>query len=305
MKKLKYIISILTALFCLVSTLDYTAKADVASALTNVDPVVMLTDYEITDGSLEIGGQFTIKATITNCNKYADAYNVVVDVSSEDMSLRLNDENTNQAYFEVVPAGKSITVEHTFSIEQNYPYESAMLTYTFYYSNAATLEFDNRTIITPLVTTPSKLDINVLSVATSATLGSRSLVNVRYTNTGTNDIEKVTMLIDGAIDENYKEIDLGSLKAGEQHMEDCYITFEKSGKQKINISFICEDDAGNKYTIEPKEYTVNVKSSSTASATIKKPNQKLKTAWQIFEIVFILLIALMLLLRIRSQKNKY
>ena len=91
MKKLKpffvlfLIVSIINGIFSI------NTKADTASALSNADPVIVLTNYELIDGSYETGSTFTLKLTATNCNHYADAYNVIIDVSTEDLSLRLGD----------------------------------------------------------------------------------------------------------------------------------------------------------------------------------------------------------------------
>ena len=72
MKKLHIIAVIIMIFIITIPNLNTsTAYGDTASALTNADPVIALTNYEIVDGKLEIGEEFTIKVTIKNCNKYA------------------------------------------------------------------------------------------------------------------------------------------------------------------------------------------------------------------------------------------
>ncbi len=304
MKKLNIIAVIIMVFIITIPNLNTsTAYGDTASALTNADPVIALTNYEIVDGKLEIGEEFTIKVTIKNCNKYADAYNVVVDVASQDLALRLSDDSVNQVYFETIGAGKEVSFEQTFALGDAYPYDNAMLTYTFYYSNAATEEFDNRTIITPKVVIPCKLTLNILSVASSATLGSRSLVNVRCTNSGTIDIEDITMNIEGAVNDKYKSIELGSLKANEQLMQDCYITFNSVGKQDIKISFTYHDKEGNEYTLDKSEYTVNVTSNTTKPRT-SSLNGKMKKIWTLLEAGIIIIIILAIIIKIWLNKRK-
>ncbi len=305
MRQIKSFIYFLLSTCLVFCSLQYTSHADPAASLANADPVIKLIDYEITDGVLEIGNDFTIKGTIRNCNRYADAFNVIVDVSSQDLSLRLEDESVNQLYFETIPAGQSVSFEQTFSIGKTYPYDNAMLTYTFYYSNAATKEFDNRTIITPKVIAPSKLTINVLSVAGSATVGSRSLINVRCTNSGDNDISNIVMHIEGDVEAHNKSIDLGSLVAGDQLMQDCYVTFQNIGENTLKISFSYFDSDGNEYQIEPKEHTVNVKASSNIHATVTKDGLIPKKIWRILELVLIILVMIMVYRRTKSSKNIY
>lgn len=277
-----------------------TSAANVASVLKAADPVIVATGYEIVDGSVEIGQEFTIEVTIQNMNKYATAYNVLVDTTSEDLDLRMVNGAVNQHYYPSLAPGETKTFKQTYKLEERYPYNSAMLTFTFYYCDEKGEEYDNRTIITPLVITPCKLNLNVLSVASTATLEERSLVNVRCTNDGVNDIENIVMKIEGEIHENQKSVSLGSLISNEQVMKDCYVNFTKEGSQELTISFEYEDKNGNKFTLEPSTYTVEVNQPSTSSVT--KNNNQLTTP-AIILIVFAVIITIAFTIGIISLVN--
>ncbi|MBE5925442.1 MAG: hypothetical protein E7270_00400 [Lachnospiraceae bacterium] len=301
MKLFKKITVFMMTLATIMSSVTINVNAaNVASVLKGADPVIVATEYEIVDGSVEIGQEFTIEVTIQNMNKYATAYNVLVDTASEDLDLRMVNGAVNQHYYPSLAPGETKTFKQTYKLEERYPYNSAMLTFTFYYCDEKGEEYDNRTIITPLVITPCKLNLNVLSVADTATIEERSLVNVRCTNDGINDIENIVMKIEGEIHENQKIVSLGSLISNEQVMKDCYVNFTKDGTQELIISFEYEDKNGNKFTLEPKTYTVEVNQPSTSSVT-KNTNQ-LTTPAIIF-IVFVVIITIAFTIGIISLVN--
>ena len=290
MKLLKKISVFLIAVATIVSSATTGAyAASVASVLKGADPVIAATGYKIVDGSVEIGQEFTIEVTIQNMNKYATAYNVLVDTASEDLDLRMVDGAVNQHYYPSLAPGEEKTFRQTYKLEERYPYNSAMLTFTFYYCDEKGEEYDNRTIITPLVITPCKLNLNVLSVATTATVEERSLVNVRCTNDGINDIENIVMIIDGPVLDNQKTVSLGSLVSNEQVMQDCYVNFTEVGSHTLTISFEYEDKNGNKFTLEPQTYTVEVNPPSQSSVT--KNNNQL-SAPAVILIVFAVIITI-------------
>ena len=290
MKLLKKISVFVVALITAVSSATSTVNAaNVASVLKGADPVIIATGYKILDGSVEIGQEFTIEVTIQNMNKYATAYNVLVDTASEDLDLRMVDGAVNQHYYPSLAPGETKTFTQTYKLEERYPYNSAMLTFTFYYCDEKGEEYDNRTIITPLVITPCKLNLNVLSVANTATIEERSLVNVRCTNDGINDIENIVMKIEGPILDNQKSVELGSLVANEQLMKDCYVNFTASGEQTLTISFEYEDKNGNKFTLDPETYTVMV--NELSQSTVNKNNNSLSGP-AIILIVFAVILAI-------------
>lgn len=239
--------------------------ADVSTALTNADPVIQVVEYEITDGSVELDSQFAIKVTLKNNNAYATAYNVMAEVNTQDMDLHMVNGQVNQVYYEAIAPNQTVSFVKNFVIEKTYPYKNAMLTFAFKYSGENGKEYTNSTSITPKVTIPCKLKINVLSVSDVASLGSRSLVNVRCTNDGIIDISNIVMRIEGNITESQKDIELGELKSGEQLMQDCYVSFIKSGNQDLKILFIYKDDSGNEYRLPESTYAVNVTAENITS----------------------------------------
>jgi|GEM_PF-5425443 len=268
------------------------------------NPVIMIEKYEIVEGEVAPGKTFKLSVTIKNKNTHADAFNVIVDESTEDYSLKIANGAPNQIYYETIPAGQTKTFERVFYVGQNYPYDNAMVTYSFYYANEQTKEFQNRTIITPGVILPSELTINVLSVAESAIVGSRSLINVRCTNTGNIDISDIVMHVEGDVPDIYKEISLGGLNAGEQLMKDCDVTYNSSGKKEVKISFKYTDKYGTECTIDEKTYEVEVKSSSVNSGKATNSNKRAKIIRKIIEGVAIGLVCLLIIYQIVLYRRR-
>lgn len=258
---------ILSLLFLCSNTISF---ADIPSALSKAGPVIQLVEYSITEGNVELDSQFTIEVTLKNNNAYSAAYNVIATADTPDMAFHLVNGQVNQTYFQSISPNDSVTFSQTFYIDKTFPYNSAFLTYSFTYYDENGNKYTNSTSLSPKVTIPCTLKINVLSVASTASLGSRSLVNVRCTNDGTIDISSIEMHLSGDIMDSQTVFELGSLKSGEQLMKDCYVNFTKYGQQALKISFTYKDDDGNTYSIAENTYSVNVtseKSSSVDSAS--------------------------------------
>ncbi|MBQ3583705.1 MAG: hypothetical protein IJA27_03230 [Lachnospiraceae bacterium] len=308
-EKFSYLFLVLLLFF---SSFSISAYADTATALSSANPVIQVIGYEIVEGNVELDSEFTIQVTIKNCNSYATAYNVIADVSSQDMDLRLTDGAVNQVYFQSIAPDATVSFNQTFSIEKTYPHTSAALTYSFRYSGEDGDEFTNQTTITPKVIIPCKLKVNVLSVASSASVGSQALVNVRCTNDGVIDMSSLVMKIDGNIIDSQKENDLGALKAGEQVMKDCYVNFLKEGIQYIDISFEYKDESGNSYTIPKTSYIVNVSSENTfsVSTTSKSGSGTIQIAGKTFTIkslvasVIAIVVLVVVILKLLDSINK-
>lgn len=272
--RLRNFLFIFTLFTLFLSSLTITTKADTATALSSANPVIQISNYEIVDGSVELDSEFTVEITLKNCNAYATAYNVIVDSTTQNLDLRLVDGEINQVYFQSIAPNSTVSFKQTYSVEKTYPYKSAMITYDFRYSGESGKEFDNRSIITPEVIIPCKLKLNVLSVASTTSIGAQTHINVRCTNDGTIDMSSLVMIIDGNIVESQKIHEFGALKAGEQIMMDCYVSFLKVGTQNINISFEYKDESGITYTLPASEYTVEVTSGNVVSVDTPKDNTK-------------------------------
>lgn len=272
-KKTLLSLFILLILFC--SSINITkVYADVPSALSSADPVILVESYEIKDNNIELDSEFTIKVTLKNNNAYATAYNIVAEVNTPDISMHLVDGEVNQKYFQSLGPNQTISFEQSFYIEKSYPHRSAKLTYSFKYSGENGESYSNSTSLTPKIAIPCKLHLSDFSMAEKVSLGSRSHISINLVNDGTIDISNIEMRINANIIESQKSISLGGLKSGEELTQDCYINFLKEGAQEVRVSFVYKDESGNTYTIAEVAYPIEVTSENQIIVRTDSNSQK-------------------------------
>ncbi|MBQ7360634.1 MAG: hypothetical protein IJW63_11150 [Lachnospiraceae bacterium] len=222
------------------------------------NPKVLVTSYEITEGIVAKDEEFTIKVELTNMNSHADAYNVVTTFTSYSNNVYITEGNSNVTYFEQIKAGESVSFTMELGVMDVSLSDSVSLGFTSVYSNDEGVEYGIESIVTPLIEEKAEMEVPAVSVATKAVVGAKALVSVRYSNVGDNRIENVVMKVEGNIEESQKTVKLDELNVGEQKYLDYYVTFAQEGEQKLTISFEYQDSNGNNYTIDAKEYTVDV-----------------------------------------------
>ena len=233
-----------------------TEKSDAGYGFYN--PKVLVTSYEITEGIVAKDEEFTIKVELTNMNSHADAYNVVTTFTSYSENVYISEGNSNVTYFEQIKAGETVSFTMELGVMDVSLSDSVSLGFTSVYSNDEGVEYGIESIITPLIEEKAEMEVPAVSVATKAVVGAKALVSVRYSNVGDNGIENVVMKIEGNIEESQKTVKLDDLNVEEQKYLDYYVTFTQEGEQKLTISFEYQDTNGNSYTIDAKEYTVDV-----------------------------------------------
>lgn len=222
------------------------------------NPKVLVTSYEITEGIVAKDEEFTIKVELTNMNNYADAYNVVTTFTAYSENVYITEGDSNVVYFEQIKAGETVSFTMQLGVMDVAVLDSVSLGFTSVCSNAAGVEYGVESIITPLIEEKAEMEVPAVSVATKAVVGAKALVSVRYSNVGDNRIENVVMNIEGNIEESQKTVRLEELNVEEQKYLDYYVSFVQEGEQKLTISFEYQDENGNSYSINAKEYVVDV-----------------------------------------------
>lgn len=249
------------------------SAANLETILSNSEPKLIVDSYQIISGQATKGEAFTMRINIRNTNEYADAYNVLMTYTSETDNVRLKDERTNQHYEEFVGAGEVITYEMEFEVLDYFEMDTMIMNFMCTYVDKNGDGYTNSSLITPKINKNCTMKIHALTVADNAVVGAKSLVNVRYSSTGTLPIKSAVMIIEGDILESKKEIELEGVSETEQKSFDYYVNFSSEGEQTLKISFRYMDEEGNEYTLEPKEYSVNVSPYQTTSAKVTKQQQ--------------------------------
>ena len=216
------------------------------------EPKVVVTSYEIVEGTVANGEEFTIKVQLTNMNQYSAAYNIVTAMNSSNDNIVIMGEKSNLVYFDMIPAGG--TVEFLMNckmldIEEN---GLTVLSFNSSYYNAYGYAYNVESKITLAVENQAQLEILAITVSENAVVGANALVSVRYSNAGNSKLKNIRMKIEGNIEEEQKVAELGSLD------EDVQKYFKETGNQDLRISFEYQDKGGNVQEIGSYEYSLNV-----------------------------------------------
>lgn len=257
MKKSLMVFGVIIAML---GSMLFASSAQATSITDNLmyyNPKVIVTSYEVEEGVVAKGEEFTLKVEATNMNEFSTAYNATISLTSTD-NIYIAEGNSNVVYFDTIKAGETVSFSMKLGVMESVMTETVVITFTSLYNDELGNEYGVETAITPKIADRVKMEIPAISVANKAVVGAKALVSVRYSNTGDTPISEIRMNIEGNIHEDQKSVDLGELDANEQKYLDYYVTFNQQGDQSLSISFEYEDGNGNVYTISDKEYSVVV-----------------------------------------------
>ena len=267
MKKYGLIFSIVLMLISISIPMDAVFATQEAVGNVYSEPKIVVTSYEVIDGIIASGEEFTIRVQLNNMNKYSPAYNVVTSLSSANNNLVIVDEKSNQVYFEVIEAGAAIEFTMKLKLLDMGNSELTVLSFVSTYYNAFGYKYDIESKLTLIAEEQAQLEIPAITISENAVVGANALVSVRYSNTGDSKLYNVKMRIEGNIDESQKKVDLGNLNANDQMYKDSYVTFTEAGTQKLKISFEYQDKVGNTQKVGTYEYSLNVYSEDLTEET--------------------------------------
>ena len=226
--------------------------------LKELEPKLIVESYEIVDGQMAKGEEFTLQINVRNTNVYANAFNVITTFTVETDNVRLVDTTANQKYDAAIPAGDTVSYEYQCEVMDNYSVETMIMNFGFSYEDKYGRNYSNTSMITPKIDKSCVLEINSLAVAEKATVGAKALVNVRYSSIGALPVKNAVMVIDGNIIGGKKEVELSELLNNEQRSVDYYVNFSDAGNQVLTIGFRYADENGNVYELAQKEFEVEV-----------------------------------------------
>ena len=248
-------ISFILMLFCIMTNC---ANVYATEQVMYSEPKVIVTSYEIVEGTVSNGEEFTIKIHLMNMNQYSSAYNVITYINSINNNIVILDKKSNLLYFDVIEAGA--TAEATIKmkmLETGNNSLSVLSVFTTYY-NELGKQYSIESDITLTVEERVQLEVAAITVSENAVVGANALVSVRYVNAGDTKLNNISMILDGKIEDSQRVIKLGDLDAGMQKYKDCYVAFTEDGEQELNISFEYQDKYGNAHHVNAYECTLTV-----------------------------------------------
>lgn len=232
------------------------------------DPRLMVSGYEVVEGEIAQEEAFSLEVDVTNVNEYADAYNVLLTFNSASGNIRLADGETNQVFWETIPAGQSVSFTMDYEVPAQYTSDTMVIEYNISYLDQYGNGYNNLSSITPKIDKSCEMLINSLSVAQKAVVGSKALVNVRYSTEGALEMKSARMLLEGDIAGGNKEVVLEVVEGGQQKSLDYYVSFDEEGAKSLTISFVYTDENGNEHILEGETFTVEVSKYQTAVVNV-------------------------------------
>ena len=306
MKKISTMI--LAILLCILAFGSIKANAS-EIGLQELPPRLVIDSYEISEGQLIPGAEFTLKLTIHNTNPHIAAENVMLSYYSNDTTVYPVFGESNQKFVGQIDGGKSAQVELHMSVAKAVNKEVATINIALEYASSKSNASNMQSSLMLPISANCNMEVSSLSVAKSTTVGAKSLVSVVYVNNGLVEIKNATMHLSGDILDNQTTIALGDLTAGAQAMKDCYVNFQKEGEQKLLISFTYEDGEGNTFSIPESDYNVMVNPSSMnvyQEGVFEETSESLEQ-WQLLAIVggiSLALVIILVLVKLRERHKK-
>lgn len=273
-------------------------------------PVVMATGYSITEGVCAVDSEYTLNIQIQNLNRYVDAYQLSMTLSTNTEGVYLQQGEINQRYVERLPANGTSKFDIKMVISENVDADAAIIDLRFDYVNENGDVGSNTTTISVEILKSCKLEIVSINASDTVTKGAKTLLNLQYENSGERKISDISMVIEGNIESSGKEVALEVPEPGRQISLDRNIVFTKTGKQKLKIYITYEDFEGLEYTVDPQEISVLVNDSSISEggssniSVSKESSSHTKLILSVGAVFIVVAASVLLKIGKKSRKNK-
>jgi len=245
-----------------IPTADPAAQAAVSDPVQeegqqiHTGPVLMVTDYAVTEGETVPGSSFMLQMNIANLSEHAAAYNVLATLTIENVSVFLQEGVTNQMYFhEIPPMG---TVSALFPLEV-YSYcmeENMILSMTMTCYDAAAVHYDFQTMMTPDVELKRTIQVGSLTVPQFVHRNSSMIISAILTNAEPVTLNNVRMHVITQYGEQITEI--GQLLTGESKTANCIYRFPEQQTENVQVYFTYENLSGHQYATDLQAFEVVV-----------------------------------------------
>lgn len=309
---MKRLNTIIISIFMIVYMLFPTQAMCKEIGIGNLPPKLIIESYELDPKQLIPGEEFCIKLNIKNTNPEVAAENIILTYTSSDNSIYPVYGTPNQSYISSIVGEETKQVWLYMKVSSTVKSEVTALNFTLDYSSAVSSNVScNANVILP-ISSNCKMAVNSISVAEDSNVGSKSLVNVKFTNTGIVNIKNITMKLQGDILEEQKQIVFGDLGIGGQAIKDYYVNFQNEGKQQLKISFTYEDEDGTVFEIPESMYTTIVgpaikKDLSDEKSTDKALDNKDTSGLNIWQYVFLvvsIVVAILVVVKVYKKGKK-
>lgn len=237
--------------------------------------IVELESYEIEEGVLAAGSEVTLNLNFHNISSDNSASRFTLSLASESNMVFPVYGDDNQVYVGTISADETKTVSVPLKISKYFNLDIVDLECRIGYASNGNAMSNEIAIAIPS-NTAYMLNASSVTVADTAIVGGKSLININYNNAGGTDITDANLVVEGNIWKDSKVISLGTVAAGRNYLKDFYIRFKESGEQEIKIKLVYTDASGSTCTVDKGTFKVNVRSEEDNSYVRYEANRTLK-----------------------------
>ena len=217
---------------------------------------VLLSGYEVIDGSFTPGENVTLSLAFQNPNKTREAYNILFTYAVDASNVLPVYGKANQVYIERLKPLEETVVEIELSIPEEISGTEAIMNYYVSYGDDTYSTYEYTASIAAPLNSECQVKIEDVFVSESSVKGDNSLISLNYSNIGTQVLENMKLHIEYA--GQTEEVALDDLNAGVSEKLEHYLVFSEIGEQPITLQMSYTDQNGVPYYTDDYSCTIQV-----------------------------------------------
>lgn len=227
-----------------------------AGSQIHIGPVLMVTEYSVIEGETVPGSSFVLQMNIANLSETASAHNVLTTLSIENLSVSLQEKETNQRYFREILPGETVTVQYPLEVYSYCIEENMILSMTMTCYDAMAVHYDFQTMMTPNIEVVRTLRVGSLTVPQFVHRNSSMIISATLINAEPVTLNHVKMHVVTQYGEETTEV--GQLLTGESKTINGIYRFPNQQTEAVQVYFTYESLYGHQYTTDHRSFEVVV-----------------------------------------------
>ncbi len=244
-------------------------------SLQGQNPYIYISSYSVTEGYIEAGATFTLRAYITNANIIEDAYNIMgTFFFVGDDGFIILDEKSNQFYLQFLGGGETAYIDIPMKAGNEIISPSVSMEFNFVYSNNNGVTYNNVSMITLRQHYKSEITLQAYDIPAKATINDSTLLNLQFENTGESLVKDIIITLTGDFENSPIIFEQDSLNVGETFNVENSLNFLNLGESAVEISMTYKNDSDVDISSDPEVYIVNVEDQATPGVVNIAPSNR-------------------------------
>lgn len=275
-------------------------------------PHVMMSRYEVVEGSLAAGNKVTLRFFFSNSSTQVSANDVLVSFVGDSSYNHPEYGQANQLYVGTIPPGETVSAEKAFEIAPGAP-SSILFQMQLIYLNAATETMMSNSITLRVPIFETNAFSSQITLPKTIYADQPCTINGILSNSSASTLYELVLRVEGDIEGETVQTELGDLNIGEQRafsQDVLFPTVTESAELTLSFSFL--DNNGNRIALPPSVYTVQAQ----VFREMDQPRQKGLTDYLVdlftvptpivlagSSVVLVLLLIILLLQRLARKRS--